>query len=89
MSAKNNPERVRGKYANAEIVIVGAVDKPIEQTDILPQLIRRRSHTNPPPLVVRVDDDLRTHFPDAASVNEALRSLASKMEQGDPPRRSS
>lgn len=84
MNRKDNSERVRGRYTNDEIVIVGAVDKPIEQTDILPRLIRSR---NPSPLVVTVDDDLRAYYPDAAAVNKALRLLATETERGKSGRR--
>ncbi len=58
---------VRGMFAGRKIRIVGATD------------VRRR--TNPPALVVEIDNDVRHRFPDAAAVNEALRVLAAEFDR--------
>lgn len=74
MNKKTNPERVRGKYYGMETLFVGATDKPIEETDIIPRLLReRRRRRNLPKLVVEIDADLLPYFVDAEAVNDALR----------------
>ncbi|MCP9495660.1 MAG: hypothetical protein MSG64_14535 [Pyrinomonadaceae bacterium MAG19_C2-C3] len=78
MNKKINPERVRGKYHGMEVTVVGAVDKPIEQTDIIPRLLRERRERlerNPPKLIVEIDADLLPHFENAEAVNNALRHI--------------
>ncbi len=74
MNRKTNPERVRGKYYGMETLFAGAVDKPIEETDIIPRLLReRRQRRIPHKLVVEIDADLLPYFTSAEAVNDALR----------------
>lgn len=56
-----------------ETLFVGAVDKPIEETDIIPRLLRERRERNPPKLIVEIDADLLPYFENAEAVNNALR----------------
>lgn len=78
MSKKfNDTERVRGKYFGMQKLYVGAVDKPIAETRILPPAALRR--LNPSSLVVKIDDDLLPYFKSADAVNEALRVVAREL----------
>lgn len=81
-SKLKNPNRVRNKYGNAEVIIVGDVDNPMVQDETLLRLLRRRrQHRNPSGFVVEIDHDLRASFPDAEAVNLALRALVRAAER--------
>lgn len=79
MSKKlNDTERVRGKYSGMQKLYVGAVDKPIAETGVLPPSALRR--LNSASLVVKIDDDLLPYFMNAGAVNEALRVVVRQSE---------